>query len=512
MDEDRLRLALRQLTQFSLLIRSQNTDSYSMHPLVHKWARERPGMSIAAQGVWSEAAATLLSHCILIPPLGNTEEEEEVRKYILPHVDHVRQCQQSIEQRMRDKRMARMKPWPVFDGGFDRGKAVTYAKFSLVYMQNGRWDEAKRLQTAVKDFTTKVLGLKHPVTRRVTLLLAKTLFNLGQSEDSAKMEELVLDACVQFLGTDHRETLVAKFTLGKSLFLQGKFSQAKIIQEEAVQGLTRLLGIDHEDTLDAIDWLGQTLLMFYTMEHVTRARQLFLTASEGMEKLHGDEHTRTLEAREHLCTSAVRTRNKKHLDEAHVTMIDILETRKRKLGKEHAYTLLAMVNLALVKCEMGMVDEAEVLIQHGLPIAARNLTKGHIAYLWGRYHLGRIWVLQERWEEAEVYLLDVTERQRHLLQGRGQYHPDRIGGLVELATVYNALAKFDDCDRVVEEALTALEKISTTEHPVAKKLKENSAEWKKRRNKATENAAFFNIQPTHEKCIEMGQLPRSSTF
>ena len=205
MDEGRLHLALRQLTQFSLIIRSQNSEDYSMHPLVHKWARERPGMSIAAKGVWAKAAVMLLSHCILIPPLGNTEEEEEVWKYILPHVDHVRQCQQSIEQRMRDKRMARMKPWPVFDGGFDRGKAMTYAKFSLVYMQNGRWEEAKRLQAAVKDFTTQILGMKHPVTRRVTRLLATTLFNLDQSEDSAKMEKEVLDACVLFLGANHQK-------------------------------------------------------------------------------------------------------------------------------------------------------------------------------------------------------------------------------------------------------------------------------------------------------------------
>ncbi|KAG9194307.1 hypothetical protein G6011_04342 [Alternaria panax] len=498
-DKDRLRKALRYLTQSSLLIEGQKADSYSMHPLVHKWARERPGMSNAAQAVWSEAAATLLSHCILIPPLGNTETEEDVRKYILPHVEHVRQCQQSIEKRIRYKRIARMRPWPVFDGGFDRGKAIMYAKFSLVYMQDAQWEEAKELQTAVKDFTMQVLGLKHAVTRRVTLLLAKTLFNLGQSEDSAKIEKEALDACAQFLGVDHHETLVAKFTLGKSYFLQGKFSQAKNLQEEAVEGLIRLLGINHEDTLDAIDWLGQSLLMFFTTEHVNRARHLFITASEGMEKLHGDGHTRTLEAREHLCISAVRTGNKHHLAEAHAMMIDILDIRKRKLGKEHAYTLLAMVNLALVKCEMGMTMEAEALIQHGLPIAARNLGSGHIAYLWGRYHLGRIWVIQERWAEAETHLLDVTERQRYTLQGRGEFHPDRVGGLIELATAYNALGKFEECERVVEEALVALAKITTTEHPTAKKLKEDRDIWRQRREGSIENSPRVDTPQVIEK-------------
>ena len=98
----------------------------------------------------------ILSHCILLPPLGSTIEDEELRKDLLPHIDHVQDCQRSIEQRMRDIRMARMKPWPIFERGFDRDKAVMYAKYSTVYMQNGRWEEAKRLQLAVRNFTMKV--------------------------------------------------------------------------------------------------------------------------------------------------------------------------------------------------------------------------------------------------------------------------------------------------------------------------------------------------------------------
>jgi hypothetical protein len=83
-DPDRLRLALRQLIQFSLVIHNNTTDTYSIHPPVHKWARKR--LETVEQAVWSEAAAVLLSNCILLPPLGNTAEEEEVRKYLLPHV------------------------------------------------------------------------------------------------------------------------------------------------------------------------------------------------------------------------------------------------------------------------------------------------------------------------------------------------------------------------------------------------------------------------------------------
>jgi hypothetical protein len=149
-DPDRLRRALRQLTQFSLVLYSEKNDRYFVHPLVHKRARERPEMSTAEQAVWSEAATSLLSHCILMPFIGNTTDEEEVRKQILPHVGHVRECQNPIEQRMRVKRMVRMKPWPVFENGLDEDKVLAYTKFSLVYAQNGRWEESKRLQHVFK--------------------------------------------------------------------------------------------------------------------------------------------------------------------------------------------------------------------------------------------------------------------------------------------------------------------------------------------------------------------------
>ncbi|KAF1849642.1 tetratricopeptide repeat domain-containing protein [Cucurbitaria berberidis CBS 394.84] len=482
-DSDRLRLALRQLTRFSLISHSEITDSYSIHPLVHKWARERPDMSIAEQGVWSEAAATLLAHCILIPPLGNTIEDEGIRKYLLPHIDHVHECQTSIDQRMRDKRMARMRPWPVFEGGFNREKALMYAKFSIVYAQNGRWEEAKRLQVAVKDFTMQVLGLQNAITRRITLALAGTLYNLGQSDDAAALHEQVLDACMAHMGTDHHDTLVAKCTLGDSRYLQGRFSDAKKLQEEAVAGLTELHGLHHEDTLNAIDCLGRTVLMFYTEDSIKKARELHFRAIDGMKTVHGDDHLRTLIACENLCATAVRSGDQAHLNHAHEMMNEVVEIRKEKLGREHGYTLLAMTNLALIKSGLGNPEDAEELILVCLPIAERNLGIDHHACLWGRYHLGKIWVQQKRWGEAEQQLVDVTERQRNLLGGRGQYHPDRLGGLVELAAIYNALGKVEECKRVVAEALHGFERISTTEHPVAKKLRGNMEKWMEERRK-----------------------------
>lgn len=300
-------------------------------------------IGIAEQGVWSEAAAVLLSHTILLPPLGTTTEDEDLRKYLLPHVAHVRECQASIEQRMRDKRMARMKPWPVFEGGFNKEKALMYAKFSIVYAQHGKWEEARRLQLAVRDFTMQILGLHHSATRRITLALSVTLFHLGQSDDAAALQKEVLDACTTHLGSNHHETLAVKGTLGESRYLQGRVSDAKALLQEAVTGLTKLHGTNNEDTLNAIDGLGKAVLKLYTDEDMRQSQRLHRQAVEGMTILLGETHLRTLIAKENLCQAAVQIGNQAPLNEAHNVMIEILEIRREKLGKEHAYTLLAMV-------------------------------------------------------------------------------------------------------------------------------------------------------------------------
>lgn len=487
-DKIRVRAAMRQLTQYSLVVHNKERDSWSMHPLVHKWARETPDMTEGEQGVWSEAAALLLSSCILLPPLGTSIEDEEMRKDLLPHIDHVRHLRKSIEERIKDKRMGRMMPLPVFESGFNRERALMLGKFSIVYSQNGRWKDARRLQEPVRDFTMKVRGLRHSITRRITLALADTLQQLSQNDDAAALHEQVHNACMKFFGPEDHDTLCAKQSLGESRFAQGRFSDARKLLEEAMTGLQKLHGVDHEDTLNAMDHLGQTTALFYKEEDCRRARKLHQTAIDGMCRVHGADHLRTLIAKENLSRTASISGRHDDLVEAHKTMTEVLETRKTKLGKEHGYTLLAMANLATIKRDLRDSTGAEQLMLAALPIAERNVGVDHSAYLWGRIRLGSIWVQQQRWEEAESLLVDVTERQKYILQGRGEYHPDRVEGLIELANVHNALGKHDDCERVADEALDIMKKISKTEHPFATKLKADREVWRTNREASTTSA------------------------
>ncbi|KAL4734292.1 hypothetical protein BDV11DRAFT_209523 [Aspergillus similis] len=474
-DESRVRYALRELTRISLITHDNVNDSYSMHPFVHRWARERPGMSTAEQAVWAHIAAEVLSRSILLPPLGESEDEELFRRDVLAHVNHVQACQEVIDQTIRTNRTRRWYgyiQWPGPGSKFDSERALRYAKFSIVLAQSGRWKDAEKLQLAVKDYMDRVLGLDHPSTRRITLALAQTYWNQGCGDKAAKLQQTVLQACLASLGPNSHETLMAKDLLGHTRWQEGRYTHARTLQQEAVDGLIKLKGIDNEDTLTAMGNLGRTQAKFY--ENLNEAKSLLKRALDGMSKVLGPTHTKTLIVQEDLALLAVQM--EEELSEPLEMVQQVLDIRREKLGKEHPYTLLAMASLARITNALGQHTKAENILRSGLSIAERNLGHSHIGTLMGKVLLGKILTNQSRFAEAEPIFLDVIERQRHIFSYRGDFRPDRLGAMIELAECYMLQGRFDKSIQYCDEAIEGLQKISVTQHPLEKKLRAQKKE------------------------------------
>lgn len=468
-DDLRLRAALKELSQLSLITHHQINDSYSMHPLVSTWVRERPQMSTAEQAVWCQAAATVLAQSILLPPLGTTEFDEDLRRDLLPHVDHAQKRQSEIQTRFSSNQKSRSvykRLWPVPAPRFDRGQAVQLAKFSLIYSQCGLWAEAEKLQLVVKDFVCKLLGMEHPTAMRIVLALAGTYWQQTRGNEAAELQDQVLQACITSLGPDHQKTLKAMDTLGGSRCYQGRYKEALALHEQALEGMTRTLGADHEDTLRATDNLGRVHYRYFRFDV---ARDLHAKAIDGMTKVLGPTHMDTLNAIDNLAMTYLELGGE-YLEAAHEMMQQVLEQRKKKLGKEQPYTLLAICNLARIKSALGDMDEAERLMRATLPIAERNLGENHFGTLSGRVHLAQVLVRQERYGEAEDIFTDVIQRQRYKSAARDGEHPDRIIAMWYLLQCYQAQGKFGDAIRMCDEISDGLSTIGGHGHPFAKRL------------------------------------------
>ncbi len=476
LDEMRVRAAMQELTQYSLTIRNDKTDSWSMHPLVHKWAHDIQFERAVEQHVWCEAAASLICNCIVL-----RQEDDELRRQLVPHVDAVKDAQAKIEERIKDKRLARTKPWPIFETSFSRHRAIQLLKFSLVYLSNGRYKDAVVLQRKVQQFAVKVLGLEHYRARAATSLLAKTLFFLGESDDAALLLETLLEACEKFCAPNDRETLKAQFLLGESRYQQGRVADAKELLRKSLAGFEKFFGCEDEDTLEAMDCLGSAVILSGTKETYVEARQLHWTTLQARQRRLGPNDLKTLESLERFCSDATWNGSHDEVIEAAQGLKKIVEIRKVKLGREHGLTLVAMLFLARVQIHLMDYDAADELFKFMVPTAERNYGKEHMAVLFGRFMLGNLRAKQGRMIEARDILVDVTERQKTSLQGWGRHHYDRIGALRVLAHVHNTLGEYEECDEVVKETLKGFENITTVEHPWAAKLQADWAEWRSKR-------------------------------
>ncbi|KAF2726965.1 hypothetical protein EJ04DRAFT_506445 [Polyplosphaeria fusca] len=468
-NEIRLREALSELHQMSLLEYDPSDDSYSMHPLIHVWVRERPQMTLAEQAVWCQAAGTVLAHAVIIPispPLGSRESDENLRRDILPHVDHVQKQERKIaDQITRNQSLSKRwwRFWPVFSGGMARGQIAQLAKFGLVYAHNGLFHEALKQQKIVADFLCERLGKDNPITVRLLLLMSDIHWALTEGDKASDLLEDLLKHCIESLGRDHEDTVRVLEKLGNTRWQQSRFTEAREMLGEVVQKLTQLHGTKHPDTLRATSNYGRAVAKFFEFD---KALKLHTQALEGLEKDADYErsHTDILTVLDYLAMAyfdryyyAVEG-DRADLDRAHELETEVVAGRRKKLGKEHGFTLWAMLNLARIKAargEEGDLATAEKLIRDGIKIAIRNLEENHLGILYGKAQLANILMASGRLADAESLLLDVDGAYKKTFGG----HADQMVSMAFLVGCYQRQGKMSEAAVMREKLMEGTHKI-----------------------------------------------------
>jgi len=493
-DLSRLRKALRELSKRSLIIRNATNKSYSLHPVVHVWVRERPEMvldesiatekgvdtigevpgikrakpemRIGRQALWCEAAATLLTQAILLPPLGDQEADADLRRELLPHIEYVRKRQDEIRIQISNKQD--LDKWlPAVRSTITAKEALRFAKYSRVYSQSANYRESENLLLVVRDFVCRKRGADHPVTIKVQLGLAGAYLGQGRGPDAADLLEEVLKTCTRSFGDDAQLTLQVMDLLGENHWQQGRVLTAKTLHETAIDRMTRTLGAEHEDTLRAITHLGRVHDRFLRYHE---ARTLHATAWEGMRKADvlGPNHHDTLTAQDSLAMAYLCIGGSENFELAYRLETDILNKRTQKLGKEHQWTLHSVLNLSRINFARGAYGEAENGLRAGLKVAHRNLGAEHFGTLFGKSRLGLMLICQRRYAEAEDLLIRTIETYKIMPGGREGRHPDRVSAMFHLAHCYRLQQKFDPAIAVCHEIILIMESIEGKLHPYMK--------------------------------------------
>ncbi|KAI0849449.1 hypothetical protein F5Y00DRAFT_66944 [Daldinia vernicosa] len=110
-EELRVRLdrAIKVLLQRSFIVIEEGENRYCMHPLVHKWIRGRPSVSIAERAYWCGITTAILARNVstLHHGLIGDTEGVDMERELLRHIIHVDDCRKAIELRLEKNRIAR---------------------------------------------------------------------------------------------------------------------------------------------------------------------------------------------------------------------------------------------------------------------------------------------------------------------------------------------------------------------------------------------------------------------
>ncbi|KAK3322668.1 hypothetical protein B0H66DRAFT_602098 [Apodospora peruviana] len=139
---------------------NERDDTYSMHPILHRWVRGRPEMRLSEQALWADVAGRLVAACILFPPLGVSESDEKFHVSLLPHIDHIMRLRRQLAREISSTRELRTSGRILVGSSTpdDADCISMYAKFSQVYTKCGRWAEAVSLLEKVAEFFHTRLG------------------------------------------------------------------------------------------------------------------------------------------------------------------------------------------------------------------------------------------------------------------------------------------------------------------------------------------------------------------
>ncbi|WEW55764.1 hypothetical protein PRK78_001197 [Emydomyces testavorans] len=170
----RVRKALHQLRSFSLISYDGSNNSFSLHPVVHAWARDR--LSAGEQQLWAEVSLNTIAESIQFPSDAAGESYENFRMDLLPHLDFCLKASpiRSLDLNIRFGRWRTLLSLTLQYTSLlsYREEVLRAAKCAYFYAECGRFTDAAPLLSSVFAALVQSRGCEKVWTMRAMLTLA----------------------------------------------------------------------------------------------------------------------------------------------------------------------------------------------------------------------------------------------------------------------------------------------------------------------------------------------------
>ncbi|KAK6431101.1 hypothetical protein LTR95_012742, partial [Oleoguttula sp. CCFEE 5521] len=341
-------------------------DRYSMHPLVHRWIKERP-QRLGEDALYCQMATTVLCRAIRLVG-GDEESTKAMRRDLKPHIDHVTSCAAVIEQQVNENRGRHRTGWrnmvfSLFTGDlhptFGPMQAEECGRFGKVYLETGSYADAEVMFRKVLTYIISRLGQDHAVANLVKLGLSEALWHQTKYNEASTVLQSVYESRRKMLGADHPQTLDIAYRHATSVLSQGFITSARLLQEETYDRLCRVHGPDSEKAM--MSKLELARAQWYYQNHDEAAR-LGEEVLEELERRSTEDSTfeeQRLVCTENLAMSYMFLGPSKATKAVRMTRATV-QRRIELQGEEGPMTLLSKAKLGQALGVNKEYEEAEV--------------------------------------------------------------------------------------------------------------------------------------------------------
>ncbi|KAH6985405.1 hypothetical protein EDB80DRAFT_224855 [Ilyonectria destructans] len=416
-----------------------STASYSMHPVVHRWASFLDG----EQQKHESARLALVVVGSLVP----TRESREYWVFQQKLLPHAERCAEWMREALSDAGV-----WYIGD----ELVMVALHRLGNLYSDQGKFKEAEEMYERALQGKEKALGPHHTSTLRTVNNLGNLYLGQGRFKEAEEMYKRALDGKEKALGPYHTLTLDTVNNLGILYLGQGRFKEAEEMYKRALEGNEKALGPHHTSTLRTVNNLG---LLYSGQGKFKGAEEMYKRALEGREKALGPHHISTLRTVNNLGNLY---RDQGRFKKAEEMYERALEGYEKALRPHHTSTFNTVNNLGILYSGQCKFKEAEEMYKRALEGREKALGPGHTSTLDTVYNLGILYSGQGKFKEAE-------EMYKRALEGRekalGPGHTSTLDTVNNLGVLYSGHSKFKEAEELYGRALYGFQTALGPNHP-----------------------------------------------
>ncbi|KAH7134383.1 hypothetical protein EDB81DRAFT_844943 [Dactylonectria macrodidyma] len=354
-----------------------STGSYSMHPVVHRWAS-----FLDCDQQKHESARLALVVVGSSVPTRESKEYWVFQQRLLPHAER---CAEWMRDALSDAGV-----WYISD----ELVIGSLHMLGMLYSDQGKFQEAEEMYERALEGTEEVLGPDHTSTLDTVHNLGNLYLDQGKFKRAEEMYERALEGHEKALGRHHISTLSTVHSLGSLYRGQGKLKEAEEMYERALEGYEKALGLHHILTLMTVHNLGN---LYRDQGKFKEAEEMYERALEGREKALGPDHTLTLDTVNNLGNLYLEQGKFKEAEEMYERA---LEGYEKALRPDYISTLDIVNNLGNLYLEQGKFKEAEEMYERALEGHEKALGPYYASTLGTLNNLGSLYKGQGKFQEA----------------------------------------------------------------------------------------------------------------